>query len=80
MSGQIRAKHLEIYSSGKGLELVTNLAQPGKPLFNVKEIELFYLLSPNQCTKNGITQKGPKPEGFSNSSLKFKTDFHSDDI
>ncbi|MDG6095772.1 hypothetical protein LOC54_11905, partial [Acetobacter sp. AN02] len=51
---------------GKRFELIAKPAQPGKPLFNVKETRLFHDPYPNQLGRNGITKEASKPENFSN--------------
>ncbi|WP_332363993.1 MULTISPECIES: hypothetical protein, partial [Asaia] len=47
-------------------ELVTEPAQPSKPLFNVKKSRLLHDPYSNQSKENGITKQTSKPEGFSN--------------
>ena len=45
MLAQIREKHSKIHNSGKGLELVTKLAQPSKALFSIKKTRQLHLPS-----------------------------------
>ncbi|MFT9400678.1 hypothetical protein, partial [Acetobacter sp.] len=48
------------------LQLIAKPAQPSKALFNIKKTRLLHLPYPNQYRSDGITQRGPKPESFSN--------------